>query len=273
MPAQPSSETEWPEAMLTSLRGALCDIDGTITTDGRLTAAAYAALERFQEAGLLVVLVTGRPAGWCDLIARFWPVSAVVGENGAFYFRYDHGQHRMIRRYARSDVQRAQDRERLRAIGADVLRQVAGAGIAADQPYREADLAIDWCEDVPALPAAEVQRIVGLLERHGLTVKVSSIHVNAWFGEHDKLSMTRLLLREQFGIDVDIERERLAYVGDSPNDEPMFAFFPNSFAVANIAAFLSQLTHRPAYMTTGAEGLGFTEFARRLLAARGVRIA
>jgi HAD superfamily hydrolase (TIGR01484 family) len=255
--------------MLRSLHGVLCDIDGTITTDGRLTAAAYSALERFQEAGLLVVLVTGRPAGWCDLIARFWPVSAVVGENGAFYFRYDHGRRRMIRRYARSDAERAQDRERLRAIGAEVLSQVAGAGIAADQPYREADLAIDWCEDVPALPAAEVQRIVGLLERHGLTVKVSSIHVNAWFGGQDKRSMTRLLLREQFGIDVDAERERLAYVGDSPNDEPMFACFPNSFAVANIAAFLDQLTHRPAYVTAGAEGRGFAEFARRLLAARG----
>ena len=269
MPVHPLSETAWPVAMLTSLRGVLCDIDGTITTDGRLTAAAYGALERFQEAGLLVVLVTGRPAGWCDLIARFWPVSAVVGENGAFYFRYDHGGRRMIRRYARSDAERAQDRERLRAIGAEVLSQVAGAGIAADQPYREADLAIDWCEDVPALAAAEVQRIVGVLERHGLTVKVSSIHVNAWFGEHDKRSMTRLLLREQFGIDVDAERERLAYVGDSPNDEPMFAFFPNSFAVANIAAFLDQLTHRPAYVTTGAEGRGFAEFAQRLLAARG----
>ncbi len=119
-----------------------------------------------------------------------------------------------------------------------------------------------------ALPVTEVQRIVDLLRRHGLTVKVSSIHVNAWFGEHDKLTMTRLLLREQFGIDVDAQRERLAYVGDSPNDEPMFAFFPNSFAAANIAAFADQLMRKPAYVMSGAEGSGFTEFVRRLLAAR-----
>jgi HAD superfamily hydrolase (TIGR01484 family) len=271
MPDFPRSEAAWPAAMLNGLRVVLCDIDGTITTDGRLAAAAYGALERFQEAGLLVIPVTGRPAGWCDLIARFWPVSAVVGENGAFYFRYDHERRRMIRRHARSDAERAQDRERLRAIGAEVLGQVPGAGIAADQPYREVDLAIDWCEDVPALPAAEVERIASLLERHGLTVKTSSIHVNAWFGDHDKLTMTRLLLREQFGIDVDAERDRLAFVGDSPNDEPMFAFFPNSFAVANIAAFADQLTHKPAYVTNGAEGRGFTEFAQRLLAARGIR--
>lgn len=255
--------------MLTGLRGVLCDIDGTITTGGRMTAAAYGALEQLQQAGLLVIPVTGRPAGWCDLIARFWPVSAVVGENGALYFRYDHGRRQMIRRYARSDAERAQDRERLHAIGAEVLRQVAGARIAADQPYRESDLAIDWCEDIAALPAAEVRRLVDILRRHGLTVKVSSIHVNAWFGEHDKLTMTRLLLREQFGIDVDAQRERLAYVGDSPNDEPMFAFFPHSFAVANVSAFIDEMTHKPAYVTAEAEGRGFAEFVRRLLAARG----
>ncbi len=97
----------WPPAALARLRGLLCDIDGTITSDGRLSASAYAALEALQSAGLLVIPVTGRPAGWCDLIARFWPVAAVVGENGAFYFRYDHATHRMTRRYARSHAERA----------------------------------------------------------------------------------------------------------------------------------------------------------------------
>jgi len=268
MAVHPASEAEWPAATLAGLRGVLCDIDGTITTGGRLESTAYDALERLQQAGLLVIPVTGRPAGWCDLIARFWPVSAVVGENGAFYFRYDHVRRRMIRRYARTDAQRADDRAKLQAIGADVLRQVAGARLAADQAYRDTDLAIDWCEDVDALSAAGVQRIVELLESRHLTVKLSSIHVNAWFGDHDKLNMTRLLLREQFDVDVDTERDRFAFVGDSPNDEPMFAHFPNSFAVANIAAFLDGLTHKPAYMTRGPEGQGFAEFARQLLAAR-----
>jgi len=253
---------------LAQLRGVLCDIDGTMTTDGRLTAAAYDALERLHEAGLLVIPVTGRPAGWCDLIARFWPVSAVVGENGALYFRYDHARRQMARAYARSEAERAADRARLAAIGAAVLRQVPGAGIAADQAYRETDLAIDWCEDVPALDAAAVARIVALLEAEGLTVKTSSIHVNAWFGHHDKLSMAGRLLREQFGIDLLQARDRFAYVGDSPNDAPMFAFFPHSFAVANIAAFIDQIAHKPAHVIDAAEGDGFVEFARRVLAAR-----
>jgi len=258
----------WPAAAVAHLQVLLCDIDGTMTSDGRLGSNAYRAVEQLQSAGVQVVPVTGRPAGWCDMIARFWPVAAVVGENGAFYFRYEHGTKRMIRTWARDATQREHDRARLTEIGAEVLRQVAGTALAADQRYREADLAIDWCEDVPALAAAEVQRVVDLLQRHGLTVKVSSIHVNAWFGAYDKLTMTRRLLHEQFGIDVDSERDRVAFVGDSPNDEPMFAFFPNSIAVANIATFADSIEQQPAYVTRGAEGAGFAELARLILSRR-----
>ena len=248
--------------------GLLTDIDDTLTTDGRLRADAYAALESLQAAGLRVVPVTGRPAGWCDHIARMWPVDAVVGENGAFYMHYDRASRRLRTVHAGDAATRDRQRRRLRRVAREVLQAVPGCALASDQAWREADLAIDWCEDVAALAVAEVQRIVGLLKAHGLTVKTSSIHVNAWFGEYDKLTMTRLLLREQFGIDVDAERDRLAFVGDSPNDEPMFAFFPNSFGVANIAAFADQLTHKPAYVMTGAEGRGFAEFVQRLLTTR-----
>jgi HAD superfamily hydrolase (TIGR01484 family) len=216
----------------------------------------------------VVVPVTGRPAGWCDHIARFWPIDAVVGENGAFYFRYDHAARRMIRSYLQDDATRASNRARLQAIGVDVLRQVAGCAIAADQPYREADLAIDYCEDVAPLLGADVQRIVAILHGHGMTVKVSSIHVNAWFGEYDKLAMTQRLMREQFGIDLAAQRDRFVFVGDSPNDEPMFEFFSHSAAVANIARFIDQLRHRPSYITRRASGAGFAELARQILDGR-----
>lgn len=258
----------WPKAAVARVHTLLADIDGTMTSDGRLGAAAYRALEQLQAAGVHVVPVTGRPAGWCDLIARFWPVTAVVGENGAFYFRYDHGRRRMTRVFARDDAQRDEDRARLAEIGRQVLRQVPGTALAADQRYREADLAIDWCEDVPALGPSAVQQVVDLLHGHGLTVKVSSIHVNAWFGTYDKLTMTRRLMGEQFGIDLESERDRLAFVGDSPNDEPMFRFFPNSFAVANIADFAASIEHPPTYVLRGAEGAGFAELARLVLAKR-----
>ena len=209
------------------IRGVLADIDDTLSTHGRLTAAAYAALERLRAAGKLVIPITGRPAGWCDHIARMWPVDGVVGENGAFYMHHDDANRRLVRRFIADAAERAENRDRLAVIGAKILREVPGAALASDQLYRETDLAIDFCEDVPPLPRAAIDRIVTLMEAEGMTAKISSIHVNGWFGAYDKLAMTRTLLSEVFALDLDAERERFVFVGDSPNDAPMFAFFPN----------------------------------------------
>ncbi len=257
---------EFPLAARRRIRGVLFDIDDTLTTGGRLTANAYAAMEQLQRAGLTAIPITGRPAGWCDHIARLWPVDAVVGENGAFYFRYDHAARKMVRRYAASSEQRAAGRERLASVRDKLLREVPGCAVAADQNYREADLAIDYCEDVPRLPPSAVDRIVTLMQDAGLTAKVSSIHVNGWFGGYDKLSMTRTLMQECFGIDLDARRDEFVFAGDSPNDAPMFAFFPCAVGVENIRAFHGQLTANPAYVTQAASGAGFCELVDFLLA-------
>lgn len=251
-----------------AVRGVLCDIDDTVTSDGRLTAAAYGALERLRTAGLVVVPITGRPAGWCDHIARMWPVDAVVGENGAFYFRYDHAARTMRRQFIDTPPIRAQHRAALTAIAAEILAAVPGAAIAADQPYRETDLAIDFCEDVPRLPADAVARIVATMEGHGLTVKVSSIHVNGWFGSYDKLTTARLLLKQEFGDDDAGVAHRYGYVGDSPNDEPMFGFFECAVGVANVADFADRMRNLPRYVTRCRGGAGFAEFADALVRAK-----
>jgi len=260
--------SEFPIKERRAVRGVLCDIDDTLTTGGRLTADAYAAMERLERAGLQVVPITGRPAGWCDHIARMWPVAAVVGENGAFSFRYDRSRRVMKRAFADDAATRAANRERLRAIAADILRAVPGCAIAADQHYRETDLAIDYCEDVARLPREAVDRIVALMQARGLTAKVSSIHVNGWFGAYDKLAATRRLVREEFRADLDASRETYVFVGDSPNDAPMFAFFPHSIGVANIREFAGRLEHEPRYVTSAASGAGFCEAAELLLAGR-----
>jgi len=250
------------------VRGAFADIDDTLTTDGKLTAEAYAALSALHAAGILVVPITGRPAGWCDHIARMWPVDAVVGENGAFYFCYDRAGRKLLKRFRDDDATRAANRARLTAVRDRVLAEVPGAALASDQLYREADLAIDWCEDVPRLDDAAVDRIVAIMRGAGMTAKVSSIHVNGWFGTYDKLGMTRMLMRERFGIDLDVERDRYVFVGDSPNDAPMFAYFPLSIGVANVRALAHRLEHAPAYVTGAASGAGFAELAERLLRSR-----
>jgi HAD superfamily hydrolase (TIGR01484 family) len=257
-----------PAGDLARIAVMLTDIDDTLTTDGRLPAAAYAAMEKLRDAGLIVVPVTGRPAGWCDLIARLWPVDAVVGENGAFYFRCEAGRG-MTRVYIKPESERRADRTRLADLGASILAAVPGARIAADQLYRESDLAIDFAEDGPPLAAAKIDQIMACFAKAGATAKVSSIHVNGWYGCYDKLGMTRRALADEFGLDLDRDNERIVFVGDSPNDAPMFGFFRNSIAVANFGAFAARSEAHPRWITTAAGGAGFAEVAARLLEARG----
>ena len=245
------------------VRALLFDIDDTFTTSGKITAQAFASLERLQAAGVRTVAVTGRPAGWCDHIARLWPVDAVVGENGALYFRHTSGK--LLRHYHEPSELRAQHRERLAQIARDIVAAVPGCAIAAAQAYRETDLAIDYCEDVAPLPLSEAERIATLMQAAGLHAKVSSIHVNGWFGDYDKLAMTRRLFRDEFQMDLERERAAVVYVGDSPNDAPMFAFFPRSVGVANVRRFGALLSTPPKYVTSASSGAGFAEVVAHLL--------
>lgn len=260
--------SEMAAAELCGVRAVLTDIDDTITTDGKLPALAYEALERLHEAGIRVVPVTGRPAGWCDMIARFWPVDGVVGENGAFSFRYIESEKRMLRSYAQDEESRSANKARLWTIARRMLKEIPGTAIASDQAYREIDVAIDFAEDVKPLPLDMAQKIVKAFETEGATVKISSIHVNAWFGKHDKLSMALRFLEEACGIARSEAKSVVAYCGDSPNDAPMFGYFPLSIGVANVRRFAERMEHLPSYVTAEEGGAGFAAFARRLLEAR-----
>ncbi|HEX6528326.1 MAG TPA: HAD-IIB family hydrolase [Burkholderiales bacterium] len=251
------------ELEVRGVRAVLLDIDDTLTTQGKLTAQAYGALERLQRAGLRVVPVTGRPAGWCDHIARMWPVDAVVGENGAFYFFHDGKRLRKV--YQDDDQTRAQKRARLDRIAAQIFAAVPGSALASDQPYRETDLAIDYCEDVAPLPLEAAQRIAELMRGAGLTAKVSSIHVNGWFGDYDKLATTRRLFSERYALELDAANREIVFAGDSPNDAPMFAFFERSVGVANVRRYAGMMAAQPKYVTEAEAGGGFAELARHLL--------
>lgn len=257
-----------PREALAAVGAVLTDIDDTLTLHGRLPAEAFDALWRLKRAGIKVVPITGRPAGWSDLIARQWPVDGVVGENGAFYFRYDEQAKKMIRVYAQTAEERAANTEKLWAIARRVLKEFPGTAIASDQAYREIDVAIDFCEDVPPLPLATAQKIAEAFHAEGAAAKVSSIHVNAWFGTHDKLTMSRRFLAETFDIRLERDLSSIAYCGDSPNDAPMYAVFPMGIGVSNIRPFAKLMPHLPAYVTAGEGGHGFAEFADAVLAAR-----
>ncbi len=247
------------------IRGLFFDIDDTLTTEGRLTAQAYSALERWKAAGKIAVPITGRPAGWCDHIARMWPVDAVIGENGAFYFYYDPVGKKLKKHFLYDEPTRIANRARMAAVRDHILASVPGCALASDQLYREADLAIDFCEDVPALGLAGAERIAALMREAGMTAKISSIHVNGWFGDYDKLGMTLTFARERLGIELDPSGEGFAFAGDSPNDAPMFGFFRNSVGVANVRRYEALLAAKPAFITRGEAGTGFAELVTRLL--------
>lgn len=255
---------EWRDT--SAVRCLFTDIDDTISSNGRITSAAFDALWRAHDAGLKVVPVTGRPAGWCDHIARMWPVDGVIGENGGLIFRMQDGA--MQRWFQYDDVTRQGFRKKLQQVREAIFRELPEAGIASDQQYREYDLAIDFCEDVPALPRERVIRIREIFEQHGATAKISSIHVNGWYGEFDKLSAARRYMREYLALDPDSADDRrcCAFAGDSPNDEPMFGFLSEtSVGVANLGDFLDLVTQPPAWMAQGRGGAGFAELVDHLL--------
>jgi HAD superfamily hydrolase (TIGR01484 family) len=241
-------------------RALFFDIDDTFTTGGYMTAEAFSALWRAHDAGIACVPVTGRPAGWCDHIARMWPVAGVVGENGGCAFFRQSGKLQRIDVF--SVRKRAANRRRLSRLGARILREVPGTALASDQAYRDYDLAIDYCEDVKPLGAKAVATIVRLFEAAGATAKVSSIHVNGWFGDYSKVEMSQRFAREILGL---TSFEDCVFVGDSPNDQPMFAAFAVSVGVANVRRFWGDLAHKPRFVTRGHSGRGFAELVGALV--------
>lgn len=239
------------------------DIDDTLTDEGYLLPEAYQALWNLHRQNIKVIPVTGRPAGWCEMIARQWPVSAVVGENGAFYFMYK--DKTMHRHFFYDEKTRLHNQVGLEKIRTEVLSQVPGCAIASDQFCRLFDLAIDFCEDIPALPKSSIEKIVEIFKNHGAQAKVSSIHVNGWFGNYNKLTMVLEYLSREWNINPEDAKKLCGFSGDSPNDEPMFEFFPHSFGVANIKNFISELSHPPKFITPSRGGSGFNELAKQII--------
>jgi HAD superfamily hydrolase (TIGR01484 family) len=261
---------ELPAERCRALATLVSDLDDTITTGGMLPASTFQALWALSAAGVRAVVVTGRPAGWCDHIARMWPVAGVIGENGALIYAYDRPARRMRRTYLLGEEERREGRRRLERVRERVLREVPGCAIANDQPFRLADLAVDFREDVGPLGPQEIREICRIMESEGATYKVSSIHINCWYGAFDKVSGLRRLLADE-GRDLDElrVRETMLFTGDSPNDEPLFRALETTIGVANILPFLPDLRHPPAFITEREAAAGFAEAVEIILAKRG----
>lgn len=238
------------------------DIDDTLTDKGQLQPQAFQALWNLYKAGFHIVPVTGRPAGWCELIARQWPVRGVIGENGGLYFTYKN--RKMHRFYMLSESERQSAQKKLKKIQKEILQKVPQAAVASDQFCRLLDLAIDFAEDVGPLPLEDVKKIVQIFKSHGAQAKISSIHVNGWFGNYNKLSTCQLFIQKELQLHPE-DQECFVFIGDSPNDEPMFQFFQNSVGVQNFLEFQNQVSSPPQYITSQPRGEGFAELAQHLI--------
>ena len=250
-----------------SIRGVLTDIDDTLTTDGAITPDALKALADLKAAGLPVIAITGRPMGWSEPFACAWPLDAIVAENGAVALFRDAAEGLRIE-YAQDEPTRRANALRLAQVAARVQREVPGATLARDSAGRVTDIAIDHAE-FAHLPADRIEQVLVLMREEGMDATVSSIHINGWFGDHDKLSGARWIVQRLLGRELDAERERWVYIGDSTNDQTMFGHFVLSVGVANLCRFAAELTVWPSFITERERGAGFAEVAAQLIRSRG----
>lgn len=264
----------WPNSAREKITGVFTDIDDTLTTDGEITTDALTALERLKRVGLHVIAITGRPVGWSEPFARRWPLDAIVAENGSVALMRATHCGAMVERpaalrrlYRQDEGTRSANFLRMQQVAQRILREVPGSQLAQDSAGRETDIAIDHSE-FAHLAAADIAKVVSIMQSEGMSATVSSIHINAWFGDHNKLEGARWIVQELWGRDLDHEYDRWAYVGDSTNDQLMFATLANSIGVANIYRFVPQLTHLPRFVTRSERGAGFAEMADVLLGRR-----
>jgi HAD superfamily hydrolase (TIGR01484 family) len=265
----------WPIEQRRQIMGVFTDIDDTLTTDGAITPEALQALHDLKAAGYAVIAITGRPVGWSEPFAASWPIDAIVAENGAvalyrtsFSSQTGHqplqnNRGVLSKAYQLDAESRLENFTRMQQVLSRIEREVPRAKRSTDSAGRETDIAIDHSE-FTHLPPDRIAQVMHIMQAEGLQATVSSIHINGWIGDHNKLQGAHWIVRELLQRDLAKEMLRWVYVGDSTNDQLMFEAFENSIGVANIARFLPELKHLPSYVATHERGAGFAEVVAHL---------
>ena len=254
----------WPLSARQKIVGVFTDIDDTLTTDGAITPDALQALHQLKAAGLNVIPITGRPVGWSMSFASTWPVNAMVAENGAVALIHKPTTNQVNKIYQQDQATRTGNFLQMQRIAQRVLKEIPGTVMAQDSPGRETDIAFDHSE-FHKLSKNQIQQVLQLLKQEGMTATVSSIHINAWFGDHNKWHGAQWILKDLTGRDLKQELDQWVYVGDSTNDQVMFEHFTHSVGVANIKRFENELQHLPKYIASKERGAGFAEVVKALL--------
>jgi len=246
-----------------NIRYVLTDMDETLTYQGRLSAHSYDALERLQRSNFMVLVVTAAPAGWCDQMARMWPIDGVISENGGIFIGREKSGN-VFRRFWHSEEKKDDVLKNLLAIANKIELKVPQARLANDQPFRLSSIAFAKPDN-----SDDKNAILEALHSEGVSTTVNNIWIVGWLGNYDKLSMTRRVFAEHFNLDIDTMGDQIVYSGDSTNDAPMFKFFRHSVGVSTVCRYLSEISVPPNWVTEGAGGVGFVEITDAIIRAKG----
>ena len=252
------SETNHDE--LGKIKVLMFDLDGTFVAKDTLKSSTFKCLEKAKEVGIKTVVVTGRPAGWCDLIARWWPVDSVIGENGALSYSMLKGK--MERKIFDSKISLSKSKELLNSLFNDIKSKYGEVRLAADQPFRQWDLALDISEEY-SVPIEKVKDIYNFCIMKGANAAISNIHLNIWYGNYNKSGMALKVL-DNWNINI----EECIYIGDSPNDVPMFKQFPLSVGVKSVMKYADIMDNYPSYITDKDANQGFEELVNLILSTK-----
>ncbi|GAD80398.1 HAD-IIB family hydrolase [Vibrio ezurae] len=255
---------------LRDIKWLLTDVDDTLTWEGKLPDVTLKALYDLQQVGVNVVAVTGACAGWCDQIAKLWPVHGVIGENGAFWMQKSATDFRVHSALPMQKMQ--QQQAKLKEALETLLAQYDDIGFASDQPFRYCDIAINLSQDREPISDEIAQELTEkcralTIDGQAVHATLSSIHLNVWLGEHSKRVTGEAYLAANADFD-GLPLEHISYVGDSQNDEAMFKWLPTTFGVNNIHKVLEQLSSKPSHLLTQNGGFGFAELADKIVNAK-----
>lgn len=249
---------------ISKIKFILTDIDGTLTDEnGKIAPETYEMLWKLRKAGFVVIPVTGRTAGWASVAITDWPVDAIVGESGGIVYYLENGSRKeFVHPSVPSEKESFHQKIKEAAFSANPKIKVS-----VDQYSRFNDFAFNYAEDEDCrLSFEEAKEVLEAVKSIGANGNISSIHINTWFGDYDKLPMSLLYLKEHYGIEN--PENCVIYFGDAANDEEMFGFFPISCGVANLMKYAEYMEHLPSYITDLPGGKGFCEAAKILLSAK-----
>lgn len=248
--------------VFSSVKYVLTDMDETLTFRGRLSSRIYDSIERLQSAGIIVIPVTGAPAGWCDQMVRMWPVGGVIGENGGFFFQRSDNGHSVNRYYWHTDNQ-SDILVKLKSIATEIKGKYAWTRLSEDQPFRLTSLAFSLPETVE-----QIEILLSALNGAGLKTTVNNLWVLGWLGDYDKLITSRHILKTFYKLDESLEQETVFYSGDSENDAPMFEYFTHTLGMNTIRNSLTKIPKLPTWISDSPGGDGFVEGVNKILESK-----